>query len=147
MVGILSLTTFLPLLGVAAILALKTFGSDEARSANAARRVALAVTLATFALSILLVAQFNGADPGFQFVEDAPWFAGLHYRMGVDGISVLFVLLTAFLMPLCIAASWKAIEKRVAEYMIAFLVLEVTMIGVFCTLDLIQFYNFFQFGL
>src|SRR3984957_13131057 len=144
MVGILSLTTFLPLVGVAAILALKAFATDEARANGAARWIALAVTLATFALSIVLVAQFNGANPGFQFVEDAPWFAGLHYRMGVDGISVLFVLLTAFLMPLCILASWTSITNRVLEYMIAFLVLETLVIGVFCALDLILFYLFFE---
>jgi len=91
--------------------------------------------------------QFNPHDPGFQFVEEAPWFAGLNYRMGVDGISVLFVLLTAFLMPLCIVASWKPITTRVLEYMIAFLVLETLVIGVFCALDLILFYIFFEFGL
>jgi NADH-quinone oxidoreductase subunit M len=145
MVGILSLTTFLPLVGVAGILALKLFApADDPRAPNAARWIALAVTLATLALSIVLVAQFNGAAPGFQFVEDMPWFAGLHYRMGVDGISVLFVLLTAFLLPLCILASWKSIQDRVLEYMIAFLVLEALVIGVFCALDLILFYVFFE---
>ena len=97
-----------------------------------------------FALSIVLVANFDIANPGFQFVEDAPWFAGLHYRMGVDGISILFVLLTAFLLPLCILASWKTIQDRVLEYMIAFLVLEALVIGVFCALDLILFYLFFE---
>jgi NADH-quinone oxidoreductase subunit M len=143
--GILSLTTFLPLVGVAAILALKLFApAGDPRSPGAARWIALTVTLATLALSIVLVASFNGADPGFQFVEDAPWFAGLHYRMGVDGISVLFVLLTAFLMPLCILASWKSIQNRVLEYMVAFLVLETLVIGVFCALDLILFYLFFE---
>ena len=145
MVGLLSLTTFLPLLGVAAILALKVFApAGHPGAPNAARWIALAVTLATLALSIVLVASFNGANPGFQFVEDAPWFAGLHYRMGVDGISVLFVLLTAFLMPLCILASWKSIQDRVLEYMVAFLILEVLVIGVFCALDLILFYLFFE---
>jgi len=145
MVGLLSLTTFLPLLGVAAILALKVFApAGHPGAPNAARWIALAVTLATLALSIVLVASFNGAGPGFQFVEDAPWFAGLHYRMGVDGISVLFVLLTAFLMPLCILASWKSIQDRVLEYMVAFLILETLVIGVFCALDLILFYLFFE---
>ena len=140
MVGILSLTTFLPLLGVAAILALKFFAPDgDARAPAAARWIALTITLATLALSIVLVASFDGAKPGFQFVEDIPWFAGLHYRMGVDGISVLFVLLTAFLMPLCILASWTSITNRVLEYMVAFLVLETLVIGVFCALDLILF--------
>ncbi|HTX49845.1 MAG TPA: NADH-quinone oxidoreductase subunit M [Caulobacteraceae bacterium] len=145
MVGLLSLVTFLPLVGVAAILALKLAGqSDDARAAAAARWIALTVTLATFGLSALLVAQFDSANPGFQFTEDSPWFAGLHYRMGVDGISVLFVLLTAFLMPICILASWKTIEKRVLEYMVAFLVLETLIIGVFCALDIIVFYLFFE---
>ena len=139
MTGILSLVTFLPLVGVAAILALRLFAPAGACRARRAppRWIALAVTLATLALSVLLVAQFDPPSAGFQFVEDAPWFAGLHYRMGVDGISVLFVLLTAFLMPLCIVASWKSIENRVLEYMVAFLVLETLIIGVFCALDLI----------
>src|SRR3954469_22627762 len=145
---ILSLITYAPLLGVAAILVLRLFGkADDPKTVNASKWIALVTTLATLALSVLLVAQFNPGDPGFQFVEEIPWFAGLNYRMGVDGISVLFVLLTAFLMPLCIAASWTSITKRVLEYMIAFLILETLVIGVFCALDLILFYIFFEFGL
>src|SRR4051812_39655715 len=145
---ILSLITYAPIVGVAGILALRLFGkADDPRTARASKWIALVTTLATLALSVLLVVQFNPNEPGFQFVEEAPWFAGLNYRMGVDGISVLFVLLTAFLMPLCIAASWKSIEKRVLEYMIAFLMLECLVIGVFCALDLIVFYIFFEFGL
>ena len=149
MTGILSLTTFFPLIGVAAILVLRLLGgsADKAKVDNAAKWIALATTLATLALSILLVAQFDSLNPGFQFVEDIPWFAGAGYRMGVDGISVLFVLLTAFLLPLCIIASWKSIEKRVLEYLIAFLILESLVIGVFCALDLILFYIFFEGGL
>jgi len=148
MTGILSLTTFAPLVGVAGILILRMMGrADDARTVNAAKWIAFVTTLATLALSVLLVAQYNPADPGFQFMEDAPWFAGLHYRMGVDGISILFVLLTAFLMPICIAASWKSIETRVLEYLIAFLILETLVIGVFCALDIILFYAFFEFGL
>jgi NADH-quinone oxidoreductase subunit M len=148
MTGILSLTTFAPVLGVAAILILRLFGKpDDARTIEAAKWIAFVTTLATLALSILLVAQYDPSNPGFQFVEDMPWFAGLHYRMGVDGISILFVLLTAFLMPICIAASWKSIETRVLEYMIAFLILETLVIGVFCALDLVLFYAFFEFGL
>jgi NADH-quinone oxidoreductase subunit M len=145
---ILSLITYAPLIGVAAILVLRLFGkADDPKTVEASKWIALVTTLATLALSVLLVVQFNPNDNGFQFVEEAPWFAGLYYRMGVDGISVLFVLLTAFLMPLCIAASWKSIEKRVLEYMIAFLILETLVIGVFCALDLILFYIFFEFGL
>jgi NADH-quinone oxidoreductase subunit M len=145
---ILSLITYAPILGVAGILALRLFGkTDDPKTVEASKWIALVTTLATLALSVLLVVQFNPNEPGFQFVEEAPWFAGLNYRMGVDGISVLFVLLTAFLMPICIAASWKAIEKRVLEYMIAFLILETLVIGVFCALDLVLFYIFFEFGL
>jgi NADH-quinone oxidoreductase subunit M len=95
---------------------------------------------------VLLVA-VRPERPGFQFVEENALVRGLTYRMGVDGISVLFVLLTAFLMPLCIAASWKSIETRVHEYMIAFLLLETLVIGVFCALDIVVFYIFFEFGL
>ncbi|HEX7758823.1 MAG TPA: NADH-quinone oxidoreductase subunit M [Caulobacteraceae bacterium] len=145
MAGILSLTTFAPLIGVAAILLLRMTGkADDPRAVNASKWIALATTLATLALSIVVVWKFDAGQSGFQFVEDGAWFAGLHYRMGVDGISVLFVLLTAFLMPLCIMASWKTIEDRVFEYMIAFLVLETLVIGVFCALDLILFYLFFE---
>ena len=147
MTGILSLITFLPLAGVAAILLLKGLGQSGARADGAARWIALVTTLATFALSILLTVRFDTTNPGFQFVEDIPWFAGLSYRMGVDGISVLFVLLTAFLLPICVLASWKSVDKRVQEYMIAFLVLETLVIGVFCALDLILFYLFFEAGL
>ena len=145
---ILSLITFAPILGVGGILALRLVGkADDPKTVEASKWIALVTTLATLALSVLLVVQFNPADNGFQFVEETPWFAGFSYRMGVDGISVLFVLLTAFLMPLCIAASWKSIEKRVLEYMIAFLMLESLVIGVFCALDIVLFYIFFEFGL
>jgi NADH-quinone oxidoreductase subunit M len=146
MTGILSLITYSPLVGVAAILILRALaGTDE--KAAATKWIALATTLATLALSVLLVARFDPAVAGFQFVEDFAWFGGLHYRMGVDGISVLFILLTAFLMPLCIAASWRSIEHRLTEYMVCFLVLETLVIGVFGALDLILFYIFFEFGL
>ena len=147
MTGLLSLITYTPLIGVAAILLLRIGGGGNGKRDEAAKWIALAASLATLALSVLLVAQFDTAQPGFQFQEDVAWFAGLHYRMGVDGISVLFVLLTAFLMPLCIIASWRSIETRMAEYLIAFLVLETLMIGVFCALDLIEFYLFFEGGL
>ncbi len=149
MIPILSAITFTPLIGVLVILAMRVFAkpADAEAVKRGSRWVALITTLATLALAIVMMAGFDSANPGFQFNETAPLFAGLNYRMGVDGISVLFVLLTAFLMPICIAASWDSIQDRVAEYMIAFLVLEVTMIGVFCTLDLVLFYSFFEFGL
>ncbi len=143
MTGILSLTTFAPLIGALLILAFKQFApkSDVARNA---RWIALLTTLVTLALSILVVAGFDTSQPGMQFTENLPWFGGISYRMGVDGISVLLVLLTAFLMPLSIVASWAPIKDRVAEYMIAFLVLETLMIGAFLAMDLIVFYIFFE---
>jgi NADH-quinone oxidoreductase subunit M len=145
---ILSFVTFAPLVGVAGILALRFLSRpDDPRTLHAAKWIALVTTLATFALSVLLVAQFNPNDPGFQFVEEAPWFGGLYYRMGVDGISVLFVLLNTFLFPLCILASWTSIKERLLEYLIAFLILETLVTGVFCALDLVVFYIFFEFGL
>jgi NADH-quinone oxidoreductase subunit M len=149
MTGILSLITFLPMVGVAAILALRVFGrgKDQVRIDTAGKWIALATTLATLALSIVLVGAFDRSTSGFQFVEDLPLFLGMGYRMGVDGISVLFVLLTAFLLPICIVASWKSIEKRVLEYLIAFLILETLVVGVFCALDITLFYLFFEGGL
>jgi NADH-quinone oxidoreductase subunit M len=147
MTGILSLITFAPLVGVALLVGLLATSKPGASLDAKAKWIALATTLVTFALSIVMTLTFDPANPGFQFVEDLPWFATLHYRMGVDGISVLFVTLTAFLLPICVAASWKSVEKRVAEYMIAFLILETLVIGVFCALDLVLFYLFFEFGL
>jgi NADH-quinone oxidoreductase subunit M len=141
----LSLTTFLPIAGALFIMALR--GEDEAVKRNA-RWVALWTTLVTFALSLLLVMRFDPASAEFQFVEKAPWLGGaIGYHMGVDGISLPFVILTTGLMPLCIIASWQAIETRVKEYMIAFLVLETLMVGTFCALDLVLFYLFFEGGL
>ncbi|QBX37963.1 NADH-quinone oxidoreductase subunit M [Brevundimonas sp. S30B] len=139
---ILSLVTFLPLLGAAAILAARLLGKGDA--APAARWIALGTTLVVLAVSVLLVASFDPSNPAYQFVERYVWFASAQYHLGVDGISILFVLLTAFLMPLCIIASWKTITDRVVEYMICFLVLETLVIGVFTALDLFLFYIFFE---
>ena len=144
MENLLSLTTFFPLLG-AAILALFLRGDDEAAQRNA-KWVALATTLTTLFISLFILFDFDPENTGFQFVEEHEWLVGLSYKMGVDGISVLFVMLTTFLMPLVIAACWD-VTHRVKEYMIAFLVLETLMIGVFCALDLILFYLFFEAGL
>jgi NADH-quinone oxidoreductase subunit M len=140
--GLLSFITFLPLLGALAIAVL----NREAKSN--ARWIALYTTLFVFGASLYLWAQFDPGTPSFQFLEEVDWLGGsIRYKMGVDGISMLFVVLTAFLMPLCILASWQSIEERVKEYMIAFLVLETLMIGVFCALDLVLFYLFFEGGL
>ena len=141
---ILSVVTFLPLVGAAFILA--TRGDDEVALRNI-RWAALWTTIVTFALSLLIWIYFDPRNPDFQFVEKHDWLAGLAaYHMGVDGISMLFVILTTFLMPICILASW-GVTKRVREYMVAFLVLETLMIGVFCALDMVLFYLFFEAGL
>ncbi|MFG1378912.1 NADH-quinone oxidoreductase subunit M [Xanthobacter autotrophicus] len=142
---ILSVVTFLPLVGALFILVVR--GDDEVAARNA-RWVALWTTLVTFVVSLLLLTGFDSAAPGFQFVEKTAWLGDLAaYHMGVDGISLPFVILTTFLMPFCILASWESVNKRVKEYMIAFLVLETLMIGTFSALDLVLFYFFFEGGL
>ncbi|RMD49357.1 MAG: NADH-quinone oxidoreductase subunit M [Alphaproteobacteria bacterium] len=142
--NLLSIITFLPSFA-ALVMALLLRGGDPAADL-AAKRIALLTTLATFVLSLFVLFGFDPANTGFQFVEERPWVFGLTYKMGVDGISVLFVLLTTALMPITIGACWN-VEKRVKELMIAFLVLETLMIGVFTALDLVLFYLFFEGGL
>jgi NADH-quinone oxidoreductase subunit M len=136
---------FLPLAGAVFLLVLR--GDDAATQRNA-RWAALWTTLITFAVSLVLVWRFDPAQAGFQFLEKRQWIGtSTSYTVGVDGISLPFVILTTFLMPICILASWRSIETRVKEYMIAFLILETMMIGVFCALDLVLFYLFFEGGL
>jgi NADH-quinone oxidoreductase subunit M len=141
---VLSLITFLPLAGVACI-AFLLRGEDEAHDQNA-RWAALWTSLVTFLISLVLWVKFNPAESGFQFQESAAWLPdfGVGYRMGVDGISVLFVLLSTALTPVCILASWISIRVRVKEYMIAFLVLETLMVGMFAATDFLLFYMFFE---
>ena len=141
---ILSVVTFLPLAGALFIALLP---EDEAGIRNA-RWVALWTTLITFLISLILIWRFDPASADFQFVEKRPWLGGaITYAMGVDGISLPFVILTTGLMPISILASWTAIQMRVRDYMIAFLVLETLMVGTFCALDLVLFYLFFEGGL
>jgi len=143
--GLLSGLIFLPLVGAAFIFVLR--GDDEPARQNA-RYAALFTTLIVFGLSLVAWSKFDPSTAAFQLVEERNWFgAGLVYKLGVDGMSLPFVLLTTFLMPFCILASWKSVTFRVKEYMIAFLVLETLMIGVFCALDLLLFYLFFEGGL
>ena len=142
--NLLSIIIFIPLIA-ATILGLFLRGDDEAAQNNA-KYVALAATLASLLASLFLLAGFDPDDTGFQFVEEGTWILGLTYKLGVDGISVLFVMLTTFLMPITILACWD-VTHRVKEYMIAFLVLETLMLGVFCALDLVLFYLFFEGGL
>ncbi|WP_370402551.1 NADH-quinone oxidoreductase subunit M [Sulfitobacter sp. JB4-11] len=141
---LLSMITFLPAMA-ALILAIFLRGDDEAAARNA-KYLAMFATTATFIGSLIVLFQFDRNDTGFQFVSQGEWIMGLQYKMGVDGISILFVMLTTFMMPLVIAASW-GVESRVKEYMIAFLVLETMMLGVFMALDLFLFYLFFEAGL
>jgi NADH-quinone oxidoreductase subunit M len=141
---ILSVVTFLPLLGALFIMLVR---GEDALARGTARWVALWTTLVTFAISLVMLWHFDPSSPEFQFVEKYPWLGVANYHMGVDGISLPFVILTTGLMPICILASWTAIQTRVKEYMIAFLVLETLMIGTFSALDLVLFYLFFEGGL
>lgn len=142
--NLLSIVTFIPA-AAAAILAIFLRGEDKAAQRNA-KWLALIATTASFLVSLFILAEFDASNTGFQYVEERAWLMGLTYKMGVDGISVLFVMLTTFMMPLVIAASW-GVETRVKEYMIAFLLLETLMLGVFMALDLVLFYLFFEAGL
>jgi len=140
---LLSLITWLPLLGGLIIMSVR---GDEAAVASNARWAALWTSLIVFVLSLVLWVRFDAADPGFQFVESAAWLPqwGITYKLGVDGISVLFVLLSTVLTPICILASWDAIRTRVREYMLAFLILETMMVGMFAAMDFVVFYMFFE---
>jgi NADH-quinone oxidoreductase subunit M len=140
---LLTLVTFLPLVGVAAIMVLR--GEAEAVARNA-RWIALWTSLIDFVLSLVVWGYFDPSRSDFQFVEQAAWVPSFNvtYHMGVDGISLFLVLLTTFLTPLCVIASWEAVTVRVKEYMIAFLAMETLMVGTFCALDLILFYMFFE---
>jgi NADH-quinone oxidoreductase subunit M len=143
---ILFVVTFLPTVGAILLYALAR-GNDEAAARNA-RWIALWTTLVTFVVSLILIWRFDATQTEFQFVEKASWLAtGITYHMGIDGISLPFVILTTALMPFCIIASWKSITSRVREYMMAFLLLETLMVGTFCALDLVLFYLFFEGGL
>jgi len=143
---ILSIVTFLPLVGVALIFALAR--GDEETIKRQSRFIAFWATIATFIVSLFTLGAFDSSNTGFQMVETHPWLGDtIAYRMGVDGFSLPFVILTTFLMPFCIAASWRSIQFRVRDYMIAFLVLETLMIGVFCATDIVLFYVFFEAGL
>ena len=140
---ILSLLTFLPLLGAVFIMTIR--GAPELVARNA-KFAALYTSLFVLALAGYMLKNFNGDSGDFQFVEKIEWFPslGISYHMGIDGISVFFVALSAFLTPICILASWDSIKTRVREYMVAFLILETFMIGTFCALDTVLFYIFFE---
>jgi NADH-quinone oxidoreductase subunit M len=140
---LLSLVTFLPLAGCAFILVLR---GDAAAVARNARWIALWTSMIVLVLSLALWGYFDPTQADFQFVERVQWLPDFHiaYHMGIDGISLFFVLLSTFLTPICIVASWVSITVRVKEYMIAFLVLETLMVGMFCALDFVVFYVFYE---
>ncbi len=152
----LSIITFFPLMGALFIAIGRMMAQKDANGAltadglsqleKNARLIALLATSAVFVLSVLMYVLFYDTTlAGYQLVEKAEWLGGgVNYKMGVDGVSVLFVLLTTFFFPICIIASWDSIKHRVADYMIAFLVMETLVIGVFCALDLVVFYLFFE---
>jgi NADH-quinone oxidoreductase subunit M len=143
---LLSILTFTPLAG-AILMLIIIRGDDETVRANY-RTATLFVTMATFLISLFVWFQFDNSTHEYQFLEESQWIGfGITYRMGLDGISMPLVMLTTFLMPLCILASWESIQHRVREYMVAFLLMETLMIGVFCALDLVLFYLFFEGGL
>ena len=143
MANLLTSLILVPL--VAAVIAYFA-GRDEQHGATYARWVALISTVLIFILSLTLLGGFDSAAKGYQFVENVPWFVGydINYHVGIDGISLWLVLLTTFLMPICILCSWQSIDKRVGEFMAAFLVLEALVIGTFVSLDLLLFYLFFE---
>lgn len=142
---ILSAVTFLPLVGVALLLLTR---EDSASGRRNILNISLLTTIVTFLLSCWIWWSFDNSNPGFQMVEKHAWLGtGISYHLGIDGISMLFVVLSAFLMPFCVVASWLSVEKRLKQYMIAFLLLEVFMIGVFVSLDIVLFYVFFEAGL
>jgi NADH-quinone oxidoreductase subunit M len=152
-IPILSLTTFLPAIGALVIMLISaaTGSQTSDESETGGRNTLLAgtfVSLMTFAAALAAyLLEFDAGDAGYQMVEDVAWFGNIHYKMGVDGISMPLVLLTAFLTPLCLLASKSGIKTRITEYVVAFLILETLVIGVFCALDLFLFYIFFEAGL
>ncbi len=145
--AMLSTITWLPTLGAIFILVFSALIKDEKKAAGFARIQALIFTTITFLISIKLVVDFDHTNSAMQFTESVAWWGNIKYAMGVDGISILFVLLTTFLLPLCIIASWTSVTKRVVQYFAAFLILESVMIGVFCATDLVYFYILFEAGL
>ncbi|MEK6814290.1 MAG: NADH-quinone oxidoreductase subunit M [Nitrospirota bacterium] len=136
---ILSLTTYIPLIGALYLLFMK-------EHEGMVRRLSLAVSLAALALSVLMLGHFDPKSAGFQFVENLEWAPslGISYKMGVDGISVLFIVLTTVLTVLCVLVSWTQVKKYVREFHVALLVIESAMLGVFSALDLVLFYVFWE---
>jgi NADH-quinone oxidoreductase subunit M len=144
-IPILTLTTFLPLIGVFFLMFIK---GEESFVNKTSGYVALLTSGIVFLSSIFILANFNYSNPDFQFVEQQDWiFNFVNYKVGVDGISLSFILLTTFITPICILATINSVKIRLREFLIALLLMETMMIGVFCSLDLFIFYLFFEAGL
>jgi len=140
---ILSTIIFLPLLGTLIILFIK---NNHKNYESNIKLSAFLTSIGTFVLSIILWMNFDSSFDGYQFVEKRQWIKGFnfYYHIGVDGISLFFILLSTFLTPICILSSWENIKKRIKEYMISFLILETLLIGMFSCIDLLLFYIFFE---
>jgi NADH-quinone oxidoreductase subunit M len=145
---ILTAMTMLPLVGALLIMLVRaaTGGGGEGGGAKAIT-AGLVISVATFIVSIAALTAYQPGEAGYQLVEEAVWFGTVKYKMGVDGLSILLIVLTTLLMPFCFIASYGSVKTRVTEYVVAFLVLETFMIGAFCALDLVLFYIFFEAGL
>ncbi len=142
-IQILSILTFLPLLGVVFIILGKLINTENYEKIS--KVIALTISSAVFIASLFLILYFDKSSTDFQFFERTEIMKGLFtYQMGIDGISILFILLTTFLTPVCILASWNSINDRIDYYMSSFLILETLMIGTFCSLDIVMFYIFFE---
>ncbi|WP_300392041.1 NADH-quinone oxidoreductase subunit M [Henriciella sp.] len=147
---ILSAVIFLPLAGAVLIMLVRAMtGSQEndVATGNKALTAGLIFSVATFLASLVMLASFDMDAEGYQLVEEVSWFANVQYKLGIDGMSLMLILLTTLLTPLSLIASFGSVKERLTEYTIAFLVLETFMIGVFCALDLVVFYVFFEAGL
>ena len=144
-IPILSILIFIPVVGIFFMLLIRN--NDDHSSQNL-KHTALWITFLNFIISLSLLFSFDLSNPDFQFVEKYAWIeSGISYHLGIDGVSILFVILTTMLVPICILASYESIKFSVKEYLISFLALETFMIGVFCSLDLVLFYLFFEGGL
>lgn len=144
---ILTLMTFLPLAGALLAMLIHSATGGRGQSGKLVLATGILVSAATFAVSVAAFMAFDPNAEGYQLVEQRAWYGPISYKLGVDGLSLSLVVLTTFLTPICLLASWNSIEKRVTEYVIAFLILETFMIGVFVALDLVLFYVFFEAGL
>lgn len=146
MPSLLSIMIFLPVISAFMIMLVRGEKGDEAIVERNVKNLAMLCTVFVLIIGIFMYQSFDPAAAGFQFVEKSEWFSkiGINYHLGVDGISIYFILLSVFLTPICILASWNSVKKRVKEYMIAFLILESFMIGTFSALDSVLFYVFFE---